>query len=93
MGELDLKQTSIFKSNKYNLIVILHTQNGDIIRRANQHQVDTELVERNCEMTIVADAESLTEDELFALDIRRSFAEIPILSEEVIKSVRKHNSE
>jgi hypothetical protein len=42
-------------------------------------------------MTIVEDAENLTEDELFALDIKKSFAEIPVLNEEVIKSVRKYN--
>lgn len=88
---MELKQTSLFKSNKYNLIVILHTQNGDIIRRANQHQVDTELLDRNCEITIVKDAENLTEDELFSLGITKSFSEIPLLDEEVIKNVRQQN--
>ena len=44
-------------------------------------------------MTTVNDAENLTEDELFALGITKSFSEIPLLDEEVIKSVRKHNSE
>lgn len=81
MGEMELKQASLFKSNKYNLIVILHTQNGNIIRRANQHQIDTELVERSCEMTTVNDADNLTEDELFALGITKSFSEIPLLNE------------
>ena len=42
-------------------------------------------------MTIVRDAENLTEDELFALDIRKSFAEIPILTEEVIQSVKQQD--
>ena len=81
MAEMELKQASLFKSQKYNLIVILHTNTGDIVRRTNQQQIDTELSNVNCEMTIVRDAENLTEDELFALDIRKSFAEIPICEE------------